>query len=349
MRKALLVIAVVVVVVAAAAIVAWIVLLRDPTIDAAVDEVRVTVQTTGELRVAPPTPRTVDVYRGHGAWVDAFDFSPNYTEPKPPHVTPAVVDEMAAHGVETLYLQATRLDERTPGVLEDPWLLAEFLLRAHQRGMQVVGWYLPKWTEDSGDIDRIRAVSEFEVLGHRFDGIGIDIEYTADELEPEERSRRLVALSRAADTITGDDALAAIVPPPVQIEVINPRFWPGFPWQEIAPYYDVWMPMSYWSFRSTSSGYKDGYRYTEESIRRLRDNVGDPNALVHAIGGIGAVDGIDDDPNPEEPLASIDDLAPFVQALRETGAIGGSMYDWRTMEPPAREVFGALIAGLDDR
>lgn len=348
MRKALIAVAVVVVV-SVATIVVSVVLLRDKTIEAAVDEIRVTVLAPGDLRVAPPAARTVDVYRGHGAWVDAFDFSPNYTKPDPPHLTPSVVDDMAAHGVNTLFLQATRLDERTPGLLEDRWLLAEFLLRAHQRGIRVVGWYLPEWAEGADDIDRIRAVSEFEVLGHRFDGVGIDIEYIADGLEPEERSRRLVALSRAADDIAGDDPLAAIVPPPVQIEVINPRFWPGFPWRDIAPYYDVWMPMSYWSFRSTASGYKDGYRYTEESIRRLRSNVGDPDALVHAIGGIGAVDGIDDDPNPEEPLASINDLPPFVQALRETGAIGGSIYDWRTMEPPSRAAFSELIADIDGR
>ncbi|HEX7096849.1 MAG TPA: hypothetical protein VF183_13265, partial [Acidimicrobiales bacterium] len=205
MRRGLVFAAVLVVAAAIAAVVVF-VLRRDPTIDATIAEVHAPVREPGELRVPPAAPRSVDVYRGMGAWVDAFDYSPNYTRPDPPHVTPTVVDEMAAHGVTTLYLQATRLDERTPGLLEDRWLLAEFLLRAHQRGMRVVGWYLPEWTEDSGDLDRIRAVSEFAVLGHRFDGVGIDVEYTADDLEPEERSGRLVELSRAADALAGHDA-----------------------------------------------------------------------------------------------------------------------------------------------
>jgi hypothetical protein len=325
----------------------WLEVLRDDTVDPTVTDVDVTIIEAGTLRLPDPTPRSTDVYEGHGAWVDAFDYSPNYTDPDPPHLTPAVVDDMADDGVRTLYLQATRLDERTPGVLEDPWLLAEFLLRAHQRDVRVVGWYLPEWVDDGSDLTRVRAALDFEVLGHRFDGFALDIEYINDGLEPDERSRRLVALSQQITDAAAGDPVAAIVPPPVQTEVINPQFWPGFPWRDIEPHYDVWMPMSYWSFRTTSSGYKNGYSYNEESIRRLRTNLGRPAAAVHAIGGIGAVDGIDDDPNPEEPLASIGDLAPFVQSLRDTGAIGGSIYDWRTMEPAARDLFADLMRDFD--
>jgi hypothetical protein len=334
----------VVVVVIAGAIAAWLLVLRDDAIDASVAAVTVDLRTAGSMQEPPPVARTTDAYKGYGAWVDAFDYSPNYTSPDPPHLTPAVLDDMAAQGVHTVYLQATRLDDRTPGVLEDRWLLAEFLLRAHQRGMRVVGWYLPEWVEDRSDLDRLEAVSDFTVLGQRFDGVGVDIEYTADELDPEVRSQRLVALSEAFRAASGDDAIGAIVLPPVQIEVINDQFWPDFPWRAIEPYYDVWMPMSYWSFRRESSGYKNGYSYSEESIRRLRNNLGDPSALVHGVGGIGAVDGVDDDPDPEEPLASINDLEPFTQSLRDTGAIGGSIYDWRTMEPAARERLSSLMA-----
>jgi hypothetical protein len=341
-RKALAALAVVAAVVVGGYWV-WLEVLRDDTIDPTVAEVDVTIRQAGPLQLPEPTPRTTDVYEGYGAWVDAFDYSPNYTKPNAPHLTPAVVDEMADDGVRTLYLQATRLDDRTPGVLEDPWLLAEFILRAHQRGVRVVGWYLPEWVDDGSDLARVRATSEFEVLGHRFDGVAVDIEYINDGLEPDERSRRLVGLSQQIAADAGTEPRGAIVPPPVQIEVINPRFWPGFPWTQIEPYYDVWMPMAYWSFRSTASGYKNGYSYSEESIRRLRTNLGKPAALVHAIGGIGAVDGVDDDPTPEEPLASINDLAPFVQSLRDTNAIGGSIYDWRTMEPAARDLLSDLM------
>ena len=77
---------------------------------------------------------------------------------------------MAADGVRTLYLQAARLDDRTPDGLEDRWLLADLLIGAHERGMAVVAWYLPKWVTDGQDLERLRLLDEFEVLGHRFDG-----------------------------------------------------------------------------------------------------------------------------------------------------------------------------------
>jgi hypothetical protein len=338
--------AAVVVVLAAAGFALWDVVLRDRSIEADIAATTVDVRSAGLFREPAPVARTTDAYTGYGAWVDAFDYSPNYTKPEPPHLTPSVVDDMAEQGVRTVYLQATRLDERTPGVLEDRWLLAEFLLRSHQRGLRVVGWYLPEWGDDGSDLQRLEAISSFSVLGHRFDGVGVDIEYTADELEPEERSRRLVALSQAFDASSGDDAIGAIVLPPVQIEVINDQYWPDFPWAEIAPHYDVWMPMSYWSFRREDSGYKNGYTYSEESIRRLRNNLGDQQALVHGVGGIGAVDGVDDDATPEEPMASINDLEPFSRSLRDTRAIGGSIYDWRTLEPAARQRLSEVMAPL---
>ncbi len=311
-----------------------------------VTETVITRVVSRDVRVAAPTPRTVDAYRGLGAWVDAFDFSPPYTGPNPP-VTAATIDEMAAHGVRTLFLQAGRLDTRSPDVLEDRWLLAELLLRAHERGMQVVGWYLPKWGDGTVDLDHLRAIADFTVLGHRFDGVAVDIEYNADKNTPDERSRRLVALSAALRSHVGPDAaLGAIVMPPTLLEVVNKDYWPRFPYRELAGVYDVWLPMSYWSFRTTASGWKNGYSYSADSIKRLRVNLGRPNALVHGIGGIGAVDGINDDPNPEEPLASMGDLEGFVRSLRDTKAIGGSIYDWRTTEPPARLLLKDLFTSF---
>jgi hypothetical protein len=303
------------------------------------------VRVTGrEVRAAAPVARTVDAYRGLGAWVDAFDYSPPYAGASPP-VRAATMAEMADAGVRTVFLQTGRLDTRSPDVLEDRWLLAELLLAAHQRGMRVVGWFLPKWGDGSTDLDHLKAIADFSVLGHRFDGIAVDIEYNADKLGAEERSRRLVTLSTQLRATVGRDvALGAIVMPPVLLEVVNKDYWPNFPYRDLAPLYDVWLPMSYWSFRTTRSGYKDGYAYNAESTRRLRTNLGRPDALVHGIGGIGADDGVDDDPTPEEPHASINDLEPFVRSLRDTKSIGGSIYDWRTTEPPARTKLRDLFA-----
>ena len=298
--------------------------------------------TAGTLVTPQPAARDVTPYEGYGTWVDVFDFSPPYAGTNP-SVTPEDLDEMAAAGVRTVYLQAARLDDRSPDGLEDPWLLAEFVLRAEQLGIEIVAWYLPKFPGDGTDEDRLAQMSDYEVLGRRFDGIGVDIEWTQGS-DDETRSARLVELSATAAAADPDTPLGAIVLPPVLIEVVNTAYWPGFPWAEIAPHYEVWLPMSYWSFRTQSSGYQDGYTYNEESIRRLRNNINDPEALVHAIGGIGGIDGIDDPENPEEPLASIDDFEGFLASLDDTNSIGGSIYDWATLDEAARARLAELFS-----
>lgn len=297
-----------------------------------------------EMVVPARAERSVDSYRGYGTWVDVFDFSPPYAGATP-SLSSADLQAMADAGVRTVYLQAARLDDRSPSGLEDPWLLADWLLTAHDLGIDVVAWYLPRFGEGTADLDRVQAMADFEVLGHRFDGVGIDIEWTGDGVDDDTRSARLIELGREVAAANPDLPLGAIVLPPVLIEVVNDAFWPGFPWAEIAPDYDVWLPMAYWSFRSESSGYGDGYAYVEESVRRLRDNIGDPDALVHPIGGIGGIDGIDDPDDPAEPLATLAELDNFAIAVAETAGIGASVYDWNTLDDAARERLTTLFGG----
>lgn len=275
--------------------------------------------------------RTVDAYTGLGTWVDVFDFSPAYQDGADPAVGPDALDEMADNGVRTVFLQAARLDRRTPDGLESPWLLYQFLRRAHAHGMQVVGWYLPLFGDLDADLRRLGLIDDFDVFGQRFDGVAVDIEDTSTVPDPDARSERLVELSQRLRDDVGEDALGAIIVPPVQTEVINERFWPAFPYRELAPLYDVWLPMSYWTFRTESSGYRDGFTYNEESVRRLRDNLGDDDALVHSIGGIG-------------DLVTPEELRDFATSLAATGSIGGSIYDWSTLSPEARALLAEEFA-----
>ena len=113
--------------------------------------------------------------------------------------------------------------------------------------------------------------------------------------------------------------------PPVQLEVVNDRLWPNFPYRELGGLYDVWLPMSYWTFRRQDSGYHDGYHYNYESIVRLRANLGDDAARVHPVGGIG-------------DEATSDELTGFLRSLADTGSVGGSIYDWRTLGSEARQL-----------
>ena len=285
------------------------------------------------LRHPGDTPRVVSTYGGLGTWIDAFDFAPPYQNAgAAPAVTPSVIDDLADDGVRTLFLQASRLDDRSPGLLLDEGLLAEFLMRAHARGMAVVGWYLPRFEDVDADLDHLLAIARFDALGHRFDGVAVDIEYTEGVPDVAERSARLVELSTRLRAALPGQALGAVVLPPVQLEVINPAYWPDFPWRELAGSYDVWLPMAYWTFRSAESGYRDSYRYAEESTRRMRNNIGRSDAVVHIIGGIG------DKTSPA-------DLDGFRRALEDTGAIGGSIYDWNSMTPALRAQLPGVIPG----
>jgi hypothetical protein len=281
---------------------------------------------------AGPAARTVAPYRGLGAWVDGFDYGVAYQRGGgAPPVTPDVVDDLADHGVKTLYLQAAREDTRTPGGIVDPGTTAAILLRAHRAGIAVVAWYLPRFRDPAYDLQNLRRLDAFSVLGHRFDGVAVDIEFTDDVPDTDERNALLVDLSRQLRADTQGDVLGAIVLPPVQTEVINESLWPDFPWSSLRSLYDVWLPMSYWTFRSEASGYADGYAYNEESTRRLRADLGDPHALVHGIGGIG-------------DLVTAATVDGFARSLVDTGSIGGSIYDWGSMTPATRDLVSARFA-----
>src|SRR3954469_14525944 len=104
-------------------------------------------------------PRDRQPYAGLGTWVDGFDFGPEY---QPSHgmpaVTPRAIDDMAASGVTTLFLQAVRDDGRSPDGIVDRSLVAQLLIRAHQHGLRVVGWYLPKFVNVDADLAHLRQI-----------------------------------------------------------------------------------------------------------------------------------------------------------------------------------------------
>lgn len=283
-----------------------------------------------QLRGAGERPRPTSAYGGLGVWVDAFDASPTYAGDEPP-VGPEAVDAWAELGVRTVYLQAARADERSPGRLLERDVLAALLVRAHAAGLLVVAWYLPTFADLDADLDRLRAMAEFQAFGHRFDGIAVDIEAVDAVPDPVERSERLVTLSERLRAARPGEALGAIVPPPVQLEVVNPSFWPGFPWRALDGSYDAWLPMAYWTTRA-GSRYADPYAYVEESVRRLRANLGRADVVVHPVGGIG------------DALAS-GDLDAYRRALADTGAIGGSIYDWNSLPAEDRSALADLLPG----
>jgi hypothetical protein len=267
------------------------------------------------VTLQPANPQRVvgDIgpYAGLGTWVDVYDWS-HYHETTPT-VGPDQVDQMAAEGVQTLFVQTAKHD--TPDLISERELLEPIIDRAHLHGIKVVAWYLPTLEDVDNDLNRLVASANLDV-----DGLAVDIE-SRKIPDPGERSMRLVDLSTRLRQALPGRAIGAIVMPPVQMEVINTNFWPGFPWQQIADKYDVWQTMGYWSDRKESSGYRDPYRYTDENQKRLRNNLGNPAAPISPVGGVGGMGN--------------GDIEAFLRAAAENGAMGGSIYDFRTTRPEA--------------
>ena len=253
--------------------------------------------------VARPSP-----YAGLGTWVDVYDWSPTVTRGRPV-VGPADVDAMAAAGIETLFIQTAKAE--VDGDLVDPELLITLVERARAHGLGVVGWYVPTLVDEAGDLRRLLAAASLGV-----DGVAVDIE-ARNVRDVALRTQRLISLSGQLRRALPGHQLGAIVMPPVLLDVVNPGWWPGFPWRELAPLYDVWLPMSYSTERLRDSGWRDGYRYTTENIVRLRAHLGRPDAPVHTISGIA-------------DRLNRADLEGTVRAVNETGAVGASLYDWHS-------------------
>jgi hypothetical protein len=263
-------------------------------------------------------------FRGLGTWVDVYDYGPAFQggDTPLPAVTPESVDDMARLGVKTLYLQAAQDDARSEGTLVDRKLVGDILRRAHRQGVKVVAWYLPHFADVDRDLRYVRAMYQFRTRGERFDGIALDVEWTTDVKDPVKRNKALLELSERTHELVTQVPLGAIVLEPVLLEDINQAYWPDFPWKKLRPDFDVWMPMTYWTNRTEASGWKDGFKYTSENVRRVRKNLGDPDAVVHVIGGIA-----------DQTLTG--DTAGFVRAAKARHAIGWSMYDYVTTSSSA--------------
>jgi len=246
-----------------------------------------------------------------------FDWAPSYAKGQPVKLQPSSVDAMADQGVQVLYIQTTRADYPGPGDIVDPVVLRQWLDRAQARRLKVVAWYLPTLTDVGADVRRLQATAGLATV----QGIGVDIESKA-VADHDDRSRRLVELSRLARAALAGRPLSAITLPNVVTDVLNLNYWPRFPWNEIRPFYDVWQPMAYWTNRQTSSPYRNAELYTRENVQRLRAQLGDPNAVVHPIGGIG-------------DATTAADVAGFVKAVVDTHAVGASLYDWSTQSVPS--------------
>ncbi len=253
-------------------------------------------------RSAPPPAPNIGMYSGLGSWIDIYDSSA-WHHPK------ATVKSMRAHGVRTLYLQTSNFSRTRPIMFRQA--TQRFINYAHRFGLRVVAWYLPGLERPEMEYERVMAAINLRTKsGQAFDSFALDIESPAVQ-PPAERTRRLLALSaRIRATVGQNYRLGAIIPSPRGMQK-HPGYWPDFPYEQLAGSYDVFLPMTYFTWRV--SGLAGARRYSTMNINITRRETGNPDVPVHIIGGI-------------SNEATTPETKGFVQAVRREPVWGASYY-----------------------
>ena len=251
-------------------------------------------------------PRDTSAYQGLGTWVDIWDGA-QWAKPE------AAVARMRDLGVTTLYLETSNYSQAVD--LLRPAALGRFVDAAHANGLRIVAWYLPSFANVARDLRRSLAAVRFRSpKGEAFDSFALDIEAKVVP-SAAKRSVRLLGLSRALRKALGPDyPLGAIIPAPLGMD-LNPKYWPGFPYEGLAKTYDVFMPMGYFTYRTKTGPATRAY--TQTNVELLRERVGDDGLAVHLVGGLAG-------------SATVAQVRAFATAAAAEGALGASLYDYAT-------------------
>ena len=246
---------------------------------------------------------SLDAYAGLGTWVDVYDHAV-WAQPE------RAVETMSARGVSTLFLQTSNYRRREDVVRPD--LVARFITAAHDRGVNVVAWYLPSLADLARDTRRaLRAIRFRTVDGDGFDSFALDIEARVVR-SPWRRTSRLLWLSSAIRRSVGASyTLGAIVPSSRRFR-LDPGYWPGFPYRGVAQSFDVFLPMTYFAYGARGARGRADTLYDVALIRR---GTGNPAVPIHVIGGIAS-------------LARPPEVNAFATTALACGVLGMSLYDF---------------------
>jgi hypothetical protein len=243
-------------------------------------------------------------YRGLASWVDIYDHKA-LAHPI------ATVHAMAARGVKTLFIETGNF--HTPPAVNNAAALQVFIRECHAHHMRIVAWYLPNLKSGSVDFGRIKKAIAFKTAsGQKFDGFALDIESSAVH-SVAARNRGLLALTKRIRAYTGRVyPLGAIIPSPVGLAKKR-GYWNVFPYATIAAYYDVCLPMGYYTYHG--HGAKAALADTLGNVRIIRAQKGLAKKPIHLIGGI-------------SDNSSASQVRAFVTGVRRAKCYGASLYGW---------------------
>lgn len=261
-------------------------------------------------QTAAASPRSLRAFSGTGTWISIYD-SRALIHPV------RVVARLRAHRIRTLFLETSN-DRQRSGVAH-PVAVARFLDAAHAAGIRVVGWYLPSFESPGADVRRALQGARFRSLsGQGFDAFALDIESTKvrDLRARSGRAVRVAGAVRAA--MPRHMALGAIT-----IDPVGSRYWKGYPFARLARSVQVFLPMEY--FTARTSGPRRVAAYSRANVQRVRRLARDARFPVHPIGGAASD-------------ATMPELRAFLRA--SYGALGVSLWEYGGTSPSQLAALG---------
>jgi hypothetical protein len=231
---------------------------------------------------------------------------------------PRAIVQAARHdGITHLYLESAI----SPLGFHGRQSVGPLIDAAHREGIAVVAWVYPYLYDLAADVALTRLVASFRTAqGERFDGIAADLEDNITTTSVREYSGLIRAYLGARYLLIG--------------VTYPPQSNAGYPFAEVAQYYNVLAPMDYWRQTKTAFGldydhmhygYDYSYRYASDSVAEIRAAAGP--VPVAPIGQT-----FDNFARLElGPLApSAAEETGFLEGSKRSGAIGASFFQWMT-------------------
>jgi hypothetical protein len=248
---------------------------------------------------ASPGPR-LSPFAGPGSWISVYD-TRALRHPR------LVVATLRAHRIHTLFLETS--NARRPRAVAHPVATARLLDAAHRAGIAVVGWYVPSFAAPARDVRRALAGARFHSpAGVGFDAFALDIEATTVRSLPRRSARAVVVARSVRAALPPGLALGAIT-----IDPFGGRYWNHYPFRQLAESVDVFLPMEYFTYRTT--GVRGVAAYSRANVRLVRKLAGAPAFPVHPIGG-------------DARRATLRELRAFFRASAESHVVGVSLWEY---------------------
>ncbi len=245
---------------------------------------------SGTVAQARPLSEPAGIADGPGIWMNIWSHPPvNEVE--------SYCLNLNSHGVRNVFVQTSRSNTEA---IRNPDRLARLIETCHRYKIRVIAWSFSMLDSPEADAQKLVAAARFRTPhGHKFDSVAANIEKDLSAWKVEKYSQIL------RKELGKDYPLVVVVFSPLNRSPQVART----PWKLLDKYYDVIAPMNYWN--SKYADYK-AYDYTRDTVRKVRELVGRPDAEIHVIG-----DGMKTHAN---------EIHDFMRACRDNGVTSASLY-----------------------